>query len=209
MAEFFAVSPDLLTDTLLLEDLEPTAGALIEPLACVIKSLWRLGYQAEEPAAVVGLGVMGLMHMLLMPGAIGYDTNPLRLAWARNLGLDARHPDGSDEKFDSVVVCPGSEAALGFGLSLTKPDARVCLFAPLPPGQPVALDLESLYFQDIRLVTSYSCGPDDTRQAFRALKEQLVRPKQVVSDFIALDDLPLAYLRMKEGKILKAMVTFP
>ncbi|MES1228039.1 MAG: alcohol dehydrogenase catalytic domain-containing protein [Armatimonadota bacterium] len=206
MAEFFAVSAENLTDTLLVDDLQPREAALIEPLACVVKSLNRVRYRPSEPAVVIGLGVMGLMHLLLMPGAVGFDLDPRRVEWAKNLGLDARLP--GEHRATCIIVCPGSEAALKAGLDCAMPDSRICLFAPFPEGQPTLLDLEKLYFKDVTLTTSYSCGPDDTLAAAILLREKSVRAEQVVSDFVTLDKLPDAYQRMKAPEILKAMVVF-
>ena len=54
-----------LRDTLKLPtDVPFTDGALVEPLACVMKSLRRGGLREGDTLYVIGLGVMGLMHGL-------------------------------------------------------------------------------------------------------------------------------------------------
>lgn len=229
MAEMFAVAAENLSDSFVV-DLSPREAALIEPLACVVKSLERAGFDfstsedsldAEEkeedlsagepsdpPCAVIGLGVMGLMHMLLLPdGSIGFDTNPRRRDWAMGIGLDARPPE-ANQQFETVIICPGTEEALRFGLQIAAPDATVVLFSPMPPKSPIPVDLHEAYFRDLKLVSSYSCGPTDTRTAADLLAGELVQSEQVVSDFIELEDLPRAYSSMKRGDIVKAMVEF-
>lgn len=211
MAERFAAAAENLADTLRIDHLRPEDGALIEPLACVAKSLRKLNYQAGESAAVIGLGVMGLMHALLMPGCVAYDLNPARVEWARAQGVDA-HPLDPQTPPDAmsrevVVVCPGNKAALDLSLHLVAPEGRVCLFAPLPPGE-VPFDFERAYFRDITVVNAYSCGPNDTRVALAWLEAGRVRAEQVVSHFIELEALPEHYLRMRDGEIVKAMVQF-
>ena len=42
----------------------------------------------------------------------------------------------------------------------------------VPAGRPVSVDQQELYFGDLRLVASYSCGPDDTRKRTRARRER-------------------------------------
>jgi L-iditol 2-dehydrogenase len=210
MSEFFAVPPGNLNDTLVVSDLRSIDAALIEPLACVVKGIHSFPNQSaisNQRSAVIGLGVMGLMHVLMLPGSVAYELNPDRIAWARSLGLDARTPDEA-EPADHIYVCPGNREALELALSIAEPGARILLFAPLPPGELVPLDLNKLYFKDISIVTSYSCGPEDTQRAAKAIREGKVRAEQVVSDFIALEDLPTAYRAMKSGKILKPMVVF-
>jgi L-iditol 2-dehydrogenase len=207
MAERFAVAPENLADTLIVDDLRPREAALIEPLACVMKSLRRLHLRGDERVAVIGQGVMGLMFSLMLPGGRAYDLSPGRIEWAQKLGVDARHPDQA-EPAEVVVVCPGTAPALELALSIAEPDPRILLFAPLPPGQPFSIDLDHWYMQDLSLICSYSCGPEDTRAAAQALREGRFRAEDVVSEFIGLDDLPDAYARMKRGETLKAMVEF-
>jgi L-iditol 2-dehydrogenase len=207
MAERFAVPAANLVDTIAVDDLRPEDAALIEPLACVAKSLRLAAPREQDRLAVIGLGVMGLMHLLAFRAGAGCDTNPRRLAWARAIGLDARSPEAM-EPAEIVVVCPGSEAALRAGLALAAPGARVILFAPMPPGADAAVPLHDVYFRDLCLISAYSCGPDDTRRAAEWIREGRVRAEQVVSDLVTLEGLPRAYEAMRSGDILKAMVLF-
>lgn len=107
-----------------------------------------------------------------------------------------------------VIVCPGSQAALSFAISIAEPDARIGLFAPMPPASPVSLDLESLYFRDFRLTCSYSCGPDDTGQAVELLRAGRVSADRLVTQTVSLQELPKVYQAMKSGEVIKPMVTF-
>lgn len=205
MAEVFAVPAKNLNDTLIVDDLRPKDAALIEPLACVVKS-FRQANQTGD-VAVIGLGVMGLMHLILAgEGAIGYDVKDSRLEWARNKGQDARAPD-IWEPADVIYVCPGSQAAFEFALQMAKPNATILMFAPLPPAEPLRVPQE-VYFRELKIMHSYSCGPRDTLEAANILRENGLWAEQVVSDFITLDQLPAAYQEMKRGDILKPMVLF-
>lgn len=204
MAEFFAVSAENLTDTIRVDALRPIDAALIEPLACVMKSL---NFAGSGRSAVIGLGVMGLMHLALLDKAIGYDLNPARLKWAEDQGFDAKHPDEA-EPADIVFVCPGSQEAFDFAVRIANPGATIVMFAPLSPGEELRVP-QKVYFQDLKIVHSYSCGPRDTRAATKAIREGKLEAEQVVSDFVDIEKLPEAYRRMKDGEILKAMVTFP
>jgi len=209
LSEIVAVAQANLTDTYLANSLRPVDAALVEPLGCVAKSIRRSRVSIEDRVAVVGLGTMGLMHMLALQGkAVGFELKDDRLAWVRNLGFEARTPT-TESKFDTVFVCPGSEAALRFAIDIAAPAARIVLFAPLPPNAPVLTEYDKLYFRDLEFINSYSCGPDDTQTAYEWLKEGLVKAEQAVSHFITLDELPGAYRAMQKGDILKAMVVFP
>ncbi|MBI1332617.1 MAG: alcohol dehydrogenase catalytic domain-containing protein [Armatimonadetes bacterium] len=207
MAERFAVPLGNLTDTILVNPLRAIDAALIEPMACVMKSLRTAGH-AEKPA-VIGLGVMGLMHMIALgEKAVGYDINPLRVAWAKRTGLDARANDESEEcSHDVVFVCPGTQEAFDAAVKMVQPGGRICMFAPLAPDKPLAMPQE-LYFRDIAVLNSYSCGPEDTKAAWELIGKGILKAEQVVSHFIKLDELPAMYRLMKSGEILKPMVVF-
>jgi L-iditol 2-dehydrogenase len=209
MSERFGVAAENLTDCLLASDLRPIDAALIEPLACVLKSVGMIPREARGKVAVVGLGSLGVTHLIVLgDGAVGYDVNPRRLEWARRLGLQARTPD-EIEPADAVVVCVGSGPAIELGASIVPPGGTIVLFAPLAPGNHPGEAFNAIYFKDIVLRTTYSCGPDDTSRAAELLRHQRLRAEQVVSHFVEIEDLPMAYEAMKAGEILKAMVVFP
>lgn len=212
MAEIFAVPADNLNDCVRTDNMRPEDAALIEPLACVWKSLDMAN--SGTRTAVIGLGVMGLMHALLVrterPESTlrAFELNDARRDHARGLGIDAVHvSEAGSAQFDTVFVCPGSQRAFDFALELAAPGATVVMFAPLPPNENLLVPNRA-YFQDLSIRNAYSCGPDDTARAANSIRTGALRAEQVVSDFVSLDELPAAYLRMKQGEILKAMVRF-
>ncbi|MBS1706653.1 MAG: alcohol dehydrogenase catalytic domain-containing protein [Armatimonadetes bacterium] len=209
MAEYFAVAAENLNDALIIPDgMDSRDAALIEPLACVMKSLRKVQIQESDTVGVIGLGVMGLMHMaMLREQAVGFDLSVSRREWASTQGFKTGSL-AETQSFDVVVVCPGSPAALELALQWVKSEGKVMLFAPMPAESTQELDLNALYFRDIAILNSYSCGPNDTKVAFEALATGKLSASEVVSDFITLDELPEAYLRMKRGEILKPMVLF-
>jgi L-iditol 2-dehydrogenase len=206
MAEYFAVAPENLTDTLSVGDMRAVDAALIEPLACVVKSVNLSGLADTDRAAVIGLGVMGLMHALILPSPVGYELNEGRLAWAHSQGVDTRRPDDASPA-DVVFVCPGSQAAFDFAMRIAAPGGTIVLFAPMPPGQPLEVP-QTAYFRDIAIRHSYSCGPSETREALEWIANGRVRAEQVISDFVGIEDMPTTYQTMKRGEILKPMVVF-
>jgi len=205
MADLFAVSAENLSDTHLVNDLRPPDAALVEPLACVVKSLRLAG--RPEPSAVVGLGAMGLLHLLSLPtGSVGYELSEDRRQWANDLGLDAREP-GQAQPASTIFVCPGSQKAFDFALKLATPGATIVMFAPVGPGESLHIP-QSAYFADLTVVHSYSCSIPESLAALEIIRAGAIKAEQICSDFIGLDMLPDAYQRMKAGQILKPIVLF-
>lgn len=223
MAEFFRVPADNIADTLRLPDqLDFVAAALVEPLACVVKSVRRSGVRAGDTLYVIGLGIMGLLHVALVRGrglyVVGSDFLPERRRIAEALGattLDAaadplvRLRDLTGGRGADVVICgPGSPAALQHAVDAAAPGGTVLMFTPLEPGTPFSLDQSDVYFRDLKLVASYSCGPDDTREALEALASGHITPAEVGVEEIGFDGIPAAYRAMQAAEVVKPVVRF-
>lgn len=211
MGNMFAVDPENLADTLRTDDLRPIDAALIEPVACVEKALRISGTNLAEPHAVIGLGFMGLVHSLLLPNAVGFEVNEARIAHAQSLGINAKSAleelETSRDSFESVFVCPGSQKAFDLALSLVRPGGTIVMFAPLAPNEDLRVP-QAAYFKDVRLLQSYSCGPEDTQRALARFQSGQLRAEQLVDRFASLDELPELYVKMRGGEILKPMVVF-
>src|SRR5215813_12257755 len=67
MSEYFLVPQEnLVGDTLKLpDDISFADGSLIEPAACVVKSLRRARLQSGNRIFIIGLGIMGQLHVAL------------------------------------------------------------------------------------------------------------------------------------------------
>ncbi|MGH7707764.1 MAG: alcohol dehydrogenase catalytic domain-containing protein [Vulcanimicrobiaceae bacterium] len=231
MAEFVRVPRANLVDTLRL----PAAvdwidGSLVEPLGCVVKSLARgFGEPAESiggsnrPLAgavlyVIGLGVMGLMHvaLALAAGARVFAADPIEARRSRALALGAQAafaPKGAVAQLagaePDVVVCgPGSAVALQHATETVRAGGRIVMFTPLDSAERFSFDQSSAYFRDLSLIASYSCGPDDTRAALAAIARGVVSAERLGAARFALDDVASAYAAMRDQRIVKAVVDF-
>ncbi len=217
IAEYFRVSRDNQRDTLRLPDSVPFVDAsLVEPLACVVKSLRRGGAQPNDTVCIIGLGVMGLMHTLVARSlgarVLAADFLAARRALAESYGAIAFHPDDAAAVLSSgadVTICgPGTPRALQSALEATAPGGTVVMFAPLEPGTAMELDAQRFYFNDLRVVASYSCGPDDTRAALHLIEDGIVTAEKLGATIVTLDETPRAYRDLAEARIVKPIVTF-
>jgi L-iditol 2-dehydrogenase len=217
MAEYFRVPAANLRDTLVLPaNVTFADGSLVEPLACVLKSLRRSGVRAGDDVYVIGLGVMGLMHVLAAQHAgarvFGSDFIEERRANAARLGATAFHPDDVAAALPSgarVVICgPGVPKALEAAVAAAAPGGTVVMFTPFEPGTPITVDSERFYFKDLRLVGSYSCGPDDTRRSLELIAAGVVTAEKLGAVEIRMDDVAGAYRALAQTRIVKPIVTF-
>jgi len=212
MAEYFLVPEvNLRHDTLLLPDAVGFEdAALIEPTACVVKSLRRAGELRGATVLVIGLGVMGQLHVLLARAAgaeriLAADLIEDRCRHARGLSADlvfnasevdlaaavAEATDG--EGAEVVIAGPATVAALELGLRCAARGGTVVQFMGTAPGAKLELDTFDYYFRELRLVPSYSCGPPDTREALRLIETGVVGAHHVVTHRFGLSEAAKAY----------------
>jgi L-iditol 2-dehydrogenase len=177
-----------------------------------------------DTALVMGLGFMGMLNLLALKkfGAsevIGADVVPWRLDRALELGADSViNPDKAPmhERLGEitgggmaniVIVGPGSVAALKEGMKCAAPGATVLMFTPTGPGEALTLEMNGLYFRDISIITSYSCGPTDTADAMDILRSGRIRAEQLVTHRFGIEDTPEAFrITAAGGNSLKCMI---
>ena len=217
IAEYFRVSRENQRDTLALPANVPFRdAALVEPLACVVKSLRRSGVRPGDRCYVIGLGVMGQLHVLaavaLGAQVYGSDFVEERRTIAQANGAVAFHPDEIErvlpEGADVVICGPGSVPAMQAAVQATAGGGTIVMFTPFPPEVALTLDSTRFYFGDLRVVATYSCGPNDTREALSLIERAVVTAEKVGASLIALDDVPRAYRELAQARIVKPIVCF-
>ncbi|GAC1540319.1 MAG: zinc-dependent dehydrogenase [Candidatus Velthaea sp.] len=223
MAEYFRVPALNLGDTLKLPDsVDAVSGSLVEPLACVVKSLRRARPDPLDIVYVIGLGVMGLMHTALAYArgfrVIASDFAPGRRDLARKIGAEVVDAAGdalaqvraaTNGRGAEIVICgPGSPEALTHAIGAAAPGGTVLMFTPLEPGTSFAFDQSEAYFRDLSLVASYSCGPDDTRDALALLAAHVITPDMLGVETRSFRDVAAAYGDLRSGRAVKPVVVF-
>lgn len=229
MAEYFLVPRENLAgDTLHLPaDLSFADGSLVEPTACAVKSLRRSGLQPGERVLVIGLGIMGQLHVALARHAgaesvMASDFVPYRREKARQLGADlvldpaqgsveeAIKEYTNGEMAEVVIVGPGSIEAMELGIRCAARGGTVVLFTASPPEAVLAVSPYQLYFNEISLIPSYSCGPNDTREALRLIREGIVNAEKFITHRFPFAALHEAYRNAAAARdSLKTLVEFP
>jgi len=205
--------------------LSDEAATLVEPLATVVKSVRRSGVRGGDSVLVIGLGAMGMMHMLVARerGAgvvLGADRVSSRLREAARFGASSAIDVGAGplgdqvraatdgEGADIVFVTPASRDALAAGASCLAPGGCLVVFTPLGPDEPWPLNVNDLFFKDARVVMTYSAGPDDTREALRLLSSGLAVEGLFTHRF-GLDQAAAAYAMLKKPETALKVLVYP
>ena len=212
--------------------IEPTACVLkglkriTPPFLPLYKGRSKEGLMSGSTVLVIGLGVMGQLNILIAKrfGAgriIGADMIQYRLMKAKEFGANdvidvskeslvdslRRLTDG--DMADLVVVGPNSVEAMREGISAAGAGGTVLFFTPAKPGEKLTIDPNHLYFNDINIVTSYSCGPSDTAEALKLIEEGVVRAELLVTHKFPVEKTAEAFRLVAEAKdSLKVVIMF-
>lgn len=201
-------------------------AVFLEPIACSVRSFRKLALLPEESLLVIGLGVMGLLNLLLarrlgISRIIGSELIPERREIAEGFGVsaivDPVHRDLSKEVravtegrgADAVIVGPGTPDALRAGLEAAAPGGRVIQFTPTPRGEKIPVDGYRFYFDEMTLMASYSCGPEDTREALEILSSGDLPVRKLVTGRFDLDGVDEAMARIGQGGGHLKSIVFP
>jgi L-iditol 2-dehydrogenase len=218
--------PAVAADTMRVPDeLSDDIATFVEPLACVVKSLRRARVREDDRVLVIGLGVMGLLHLLAVravarPGQLlAADRVPERLAAGSRIADVTIDTSGTtlddgvaratgDAGADVVIVCPGSVEALEAGLRVVAPGGTLAIFAPTAPGVLWPLPVHDLFFRETTLVPSYSAGPTDTREAMRLLVEGLP-VESLITHRLPLSEAARGYALVRSGGAALKVIVRP
>jgi L-iditol 2-dehydrogenase len=228
MAELVRIpAGNLARDTLRIPDaVSDEEASFVEPLATVVKAMRRARFSKGQSLLVVGLGPAGQLAIRLARtlGAsriVGADrvASRLELAAAESGAddvIDVSHERLAEgarrlapESFDVVFVCPGKREAVGEAFEAAAPGGILLLFTMAPPGEIWPADLFELYFREVSVVPSYSCGPDDTREALERISRRELRVADLVSHRYPVARAGDAFARARslEG-VMKVAITF-
>lgn len=206
------------------DSLSDEAAVFMEPAACVLRGIRRSGLAAEGTALVLGSGSMGLLHLLVLKAVLPkvavamVDLDDDRLKLAKKLGAASAAKPGEDAEnavrdltnelgVDAVFDTVGGEKALAAGLALTRPGGSVVLFAHAPEGGRAALDLNTLFKSERRIVATYSGALDEQREIFDRLVDGSFDPSPLVTHTMPLDDFDRGVSLVMERKALKVLFT--
>ena len=214
-AEYARVpAPNVARDTLRLPDsIDFEVATFIEPVACCLRAVRRKGdVRPGDTVHVVGLGAMGLLMLQLARAlgagrVFGSDFADERRRLALSLGLDAAFDPASTDPAaavagrtdgrgaDVVLVTPGGPEPVLDGIRAAAPGGRVVCFTPSSPDATLAIDQGQLYFREIALLQSYSCGPDETRDALDLLAGGRLVVRPLITHRAGLDGVAAGLLR--------------
>ena len=204
--------------------LSDDAAVFMEPAACVLRGIERSGLGDEGTALILGVGSMGLLHLLVLRAAwpkvkvLCVDLVEERCRLAERLGASAALPPGepirtaieelsSRTGVDAVFDTVGGARTLAQGLALTRHGGTVVLFAHAPDGARADYDLNELFKHERRVIGTYSGGLTEQARIFQLLENGLFDPSPLVTHRLPLERFQEGVQLVRERKALKVLFT--
>lgn len=190
------------------------AGAFVEPLGCVVRSVRKMAPLEGQSVLVMGSGLAGLLHIRLMrargAGPIcATDTNPQRLEAARRSGADEVRLAGQPlPNADRVVVCTGAAAAARQALDCVARGGHVMFFAANGPDERLEIPLTRYWTAQPSLLFSYGAAPRDMSEALDLIASGAVRVDDLVTHRFPLERIREAFQLFENprGTALKIVI---
>jgi L-iditol 2-dehydrogenase len=187
--------------------LDEQVAALFEPLACVCHSLLEPepAVSAGDDVLVVGPGPVGLLAAQVaraQGGNVqvrGTPRDELRLAAAREVGLETATTADPLVEADVVIECSGSEAGMADGLAAARRGGRYLQIGLA--GKPVALPFDVVCMHELTITSGFASTPTSWRKASELVGERRVALEPLLTEVVPLTEWERAFAatRAAEG----------
>ena len=189
-------------------------ATFIEPLACVVRSQHIAGLATGRNVLILGCGMSGLLQVQLAKNrgcrVAATDIDPAKLDRASSLGADLVLPATGDvpqqveqyfgKKADAVILCTGALPAVEQAWATVDKGGAVVFFAVPGPDKSVTFPVNSFWTSEIRILTSYYCGPPDIDESIRLLAGGEIEVASLITHRLPLVDSAEGFRLVLEGK---------
>jgi len=198
----------------LADNITDDQSTFIEPLACVVRAQRLAGLQNNQNVMVMGCGMSGLLHVKLARAnscrVIATDINPKRLEIAKRLGaaltLNAAEDNVAErilaengKPADVVILCASAMTAVEQAWQCVDRGGVVVFFTVPGPDKQVALPINEFWTREIRIITSYYCGPPDIAEAIKLIQTGSIAVDDLITHRLPLKDIAKGFQLVLEG----------
>lgn len=214
-AEFVLV-PELLVKNgtyFLPENISYDQSTFIEPLACAIRAKNLSGLKANQTILILGSGMSGLLFTKL--AKLGKnriavtDVNKKRLEFAQRMGADFTLPAEDNvherlialngKKADVVILCTSALSAVTQAWKCVDSGGVIVFFTVPDPDKKVTIPINDFWRKEIRIITSYYCGPPDIVEALKLLESGELKVDDMITHRLPLKDIEEGFKLVTEG----------
>jgi L-iditol 2-dehydrogenase len=184
-------------------------AALIEPIACCIRSLNKLDMKKADRIAIFGAGPTGLIHMILakLYGAsqiILVDINEFRLRFAKNIDptiTTINMANNNNNNLDTTVfskvgkigvdisiIATSNLDALVQSIKITRRGGTISLFGVPAKESELKIDFNLIYSKELKIVPSYAASEKEIHQTITLLTNNIIDFEPLITHKFPLDN---------------------
>ncbi|NMB01973.1 MAG: alcohol dehydrogenase catalytic domain-containing protein [Firmicutes bacterium] len=205
------------------EGMSFSAGAMAEPVACVLNGLEDCRLKLGDSLLIMGAGPMGLLaaQAAFAQGVgkvIVSELNEERLAKAKEIGAIAVNPKQEDLKevikretngqmVQAVMVCVGFAEAVEEAQQYVASGGVINMFGGLPKDSTVTIDPGLIHYQQVSLVGSFGFTHIQFRQAVELMANGRIDAERIITHSLPLEEAEQGILLSADQKALKIMLT--
>jgi len=198
----------------LAENISYDQSTFIEPLACVVRAQRLAEVQQGRNILVIGSGMSGLLHVKLARAGncnvIAVDINPSRLEFAKSLGailtINAAEENVAKRLLaeigkpaDVVILCASALSAVEQAWQCVDKGGVVVFFTVPGPDKQVCLPINDFWTREIRIITSYYCGPPDIAEAIKLIGTGSIVVDDMITHRLPLKDIARGFQLVLDG----------
>ena len=195
----------------------------VEPVNTCVKGVEMLGLIPGDVVAVLGQGPIGLIFTMLLKRKgttiVSSDTLPFRRQLSERFGAQpfdplnpefeaaVKHATGG-RGADAVVVATNAKGLVDQALRISRPGAKVLLFAQTSVTERVEISGADVCVGERILMGSYSANVDLQAESARLVFSGDLPLEQLISDRVSLSDIShgIAVAQRPSGQSLKVVV---
>jgi L-iditol 2-dehydrogenase len=189
-------------------------STFIEPLACVVRAQKLAAIGSGQTVLVIGCGMSGLLHIKLAQSKkcniIAADINAKKLEYAGKFGAELTINAGENvpeillsrigKQADAVILCTSALAAVQQAWQCVDKGGTVVFFAVPDPDKKVEIPINYFWMREVRILTSYYCGPEDISDAFNLIESRSVLVEDLITHKLPLREIAKGFQLVIEGK---------
>jgi L-iditol 2-dehydrogenase len=214
-AEFILVPKELVSNGcyLLPDNVSYDQATFIEPLACVVRAQRLASLEAGQTVLILGSGMSGLLHTKLAKykkcKVMTTDVNKRRLELAKSFGADYAADAASNileqlisfngRKADAVIVTTSALSAFKQAWETVDMGGVVVLFTVPGPDKDVIVPINDFWRKEIRILTSYYCGPPDIEEALDLISKGNIKVDDLITHRLPLKDTAKGFKMLLDG----------
>ena len=180
-------------------------AAMIEPLACCIRSWNKIQVTNGDSVAIFGMGPTGMMHVMLskvygLSDIFCFDINDFRLNFAKKFGITDAIKSDDPEAYNKIlsktqnrgvdvaIVATGNLEAVTQAIDFVRKGGTVVLFGVPTKDAKLSVDMSKVYSKEITLTPSYAASDSNTLDALKLIQEGKTNVKSMITHKFDLVD---------------------